>query len=125
LQRSPHRLRIDRLVVGHGQFDRFAAVAIDEILKPLAEDARNEVEHLVAGRNQTGGGRFEPEDRLALHDHQVVGGAENLLRQRGGVGEALLEGGIVVVKDRAGGLTQGPRRHLHRSRRQIQPRPRC
>ena len=79
MERLAHVLGIDRVVVGDGQLDRLAAVLVDEILEPLAEDAGDEIEHLVAGREQTGGGRLQPEDGLALHDDDVVLGAEDLL----------------------------------------------
>jgi hypothetical protein len=38
---------IDRVVVRNSQLDRLAAVLMNEVLEPLAEDAGDEIEHLV------------------------------------------------------------------------------
>ena len=123
VQRLPDLLRVDRLVVGHADLDRLAAKALDEVFEPLAEDARDEVEHLVAGPDQAGRGRLQPKQRFALHDHDVVLSPEDLLEHLGGMGEEFDEGGIVVVHHRPGHVPQCALAHLDRSGRHVEFRP--
>ena len=125
MERLAHVFGIDRVVVGDGQLDRLAAVLVDEILEPLAEDPGDEIEHLVPGGEETGGGRLEPEDGLALHDDHVVLGAKHLLQEPAGAREELDEGRIVVVEDRPRRVAEGLIRDLDRAGGQIQPRPGC
>src|SRR5918998_5373548 len=123
MERLTHVLRVDRVVVRNGQLDRLAAVLVDEILEPLAEDAGDEIEPLGPRRKKTGGGRFEPEDGLALHDDHVVLGAKHLLQEPAGACKKLDEGRIVVVEDRPRRVAECLIRDLHRTGGQIQPRP--
>src|SRR5687767_1643217 len=86
---------IDGVVVGNRQFYGFSAVSVNEILKPFAKYARDEIEHLVAGGEESCGGCFQTENGFALHDDDVVFGAKDLLQQVACMREEFDEGWII------------------------------
>ena len=72
---------VDGVVVADGELDGLASVLFDEELEPFTEDAGDEVQDLVARRDQGRRRGFEPEDRFALQDDDVVLRAVDLLQE--------------------------------------------
>ena len=94
------RLGRDRVVVRHLDLVQLGAERPEPVAEALAEDARHEVEARGPGPDEAAGGRLQAEDRLALHEDDLVArAAEDAPDLRLGRAEALLERGIVVVGD--------------------------
>jgi hypothetical protein len=104
--------RVDRVVVRHFELVQLGAEVLQPVAGSLPEDTLDEIEHLRTRLDQRARCRLESEDRLPLHQHDVVRRAEELLDPLLGPAEPRDEGGVVVVDDRVakGGLDPRGRR---------------
>jgi hypothetical protein len=99
---------IDGVVVRHLELVQLGPEVLQPVAHPLAEHAGDEVQHGGAGLHEPTSRRLEPEDRLALHEQDVVLGEEDLGELPLGVSEQLHEGRVVVVGDLLGLGSQNP-----------------
>ena len=92
---------VDGLVVRHLQLVQVGPEGLEPVAHALAENARHQVEHRHAGPHQGAGRRLEAENGLALHQDDLVPGAEQLADLGLRAPEGVQEDRIVVIGDRA------------------------
>ncbi len=93
---------IDRVVIGDLELVQLRAVVAQPVAHVAPEHAGHDVEARGARLHETARRRLEPQDRLALHEQDVLARAVQLADLALGAPEGLEECRVVVVGDRCG-----------------------
>ena len=95
-----HHGGVDRFVVGHAHLMHLGAVLAQPVAEPGGVNAGDEVQAAGSGLDERAGRSLDPENRLALHQDDVIRRAGELREQPLGLLEPLEEDGVVVKHDR-------------------------